>query len=48
MSAKSQLIGAGYNAQVGYVVTDIDSGYDQLNMNRLRDIRGTIRSRILF
>jgi len=36
------------NAKIGYVVIDVESGYSQLALEKLRDIEGTIRTRVLF
>ena len=36
------------NNNVGYVVTDIDQEYGQMALSYLSDIKGTIKSRILF
>ena len=36
------------NSEIGYVVIDVDSGNGQLALEKLRDIDGTIRTRILF
>lgn len=36
------------NAKIGYVVIDVESGASQLALAKLRDIDGTIRTRILF
>ena len=36
------------NAKIGYVVIDVESGYSQLALEKLRDIAGTIRTRVLF
>ena len=34
--------------KVGYVVIDLDSGYSELALERLKAIPGTIRCRVLF
>jgi len=36
------------NAKIGYVVIDVESGYSQLALEKLRDIEATIRTRVLF
>lgn len=36
------------NADIGYVVTDIDAGSSQLALDKLAKVAGTIRSRVLF
>ena len=36
------------NETVGYVVVDVDSEYSELALKQLREIEGTIRSRVLF
>lgn len=36
------------NEKVGYVVVDINSPYDELALEQLKNIEGTIRSRVLF
>ena len=36
------------NAEIGYVVIDVDAGYSQLALEKLRNIDGTIRTRVLF
>ena len=36
------------NASIGYVVTDIDAQSSELALNKLADVPGTIRSRVLF
>lgn len=36
------------NENVGYVVVDVDSAYSELALQQLREIRGTIKCRILF
>ena len=36
------------NDQVGYVVMDIDVQYSELALEKLNQVRGTIRSRVLF
>jgi D-3-phosphoglycerate dehydrogenase len=36
------------NADIGYVVIDVDKDYSELALNRLREIEGTIRTRVLF
>ena len=36
------------NEQVGYVVIDIDAASSDLALEKLADVRGTIRSRVLF
>jgi len=36
------------NAQIGYVVIDVDAGYSKLALEKLSGIEGTIRTRVLF
>jgi D-3-phosphoglycerate dehydrogenase / 2-oxoglutarate reductase len=36
------------NDKIGYVVIDVDSEYSQLALEKLRNIEGTIRTRVLF
>jgi D-3-phosphoglycerate dehydrogenase len=36
------------NAKIGYVVIDVESGASKLALAKLRDVEGTIRTRILF
>lgn len=36
------------NEDIGYVVIDVDKAYSELALTKLRDIEGTIRSRVLF
>ena len=36
------------NNQVGYVVIDVNKEYSELAMQKLRSVKGTIRSRVLF
>ena len=36
------------NDKVGYVVMDIDSQYSQVALEKLNNINGTIRCRVLF
>lgn len=36
------------NEEIGYVVIDVDKGYSQLALEKLRTIDGTIRTRVLF
>ena len=36
------------NEKVGYVVIDVDAAYSDLALHKLQDIKGTIRSRVLF
>ena len=36
------------NEEIGYVVIDVDKGYSQLALEKLRTIDGTIRTRGLF
>ena len=36
------------NEKIGYVVVDIDAEYSQLALKKLREIEGTIRTRVLF
>ncbi len=36
------------NDQVGYVVIDVDAEYSEMALKQLREIEGTIRSRVLF
>jgi D-3-phosphoglycerate dehydrogenase len=36
------------NADVGYVVIDVDKGYSELALSKLRQIEATIRTRVLF
>ena len=36
------------NEQVGYVVIDIDAASSDLALEKLAEVRGTIRSRVLF
>lgn len=36
------------NDKVGYVVVDVDSAYNELALEQLREIEGTIRCRVLF
>ena len=36
------------NEQVGYVVTDIDAAYSDIALEKLAEVPGTIRSRVLF
>jgi D-3-phosphoglycerate dehydrogenase len=36
------------NEKVGYVVIDVDAGYSDLALEKLYDVRGTIRTRVLF
>jgi len=36
------------NADIGYVVIDVDAEYSQLALTRLQKVAGTIRTRILF
>ena len=36
------------NAQIGYVITDVNAGYDQLVLNELKTIEHTIRFRLLY
>jgi D-3-phosphoglycerate dehydrogenase len=44
-------IGAQYlqtNDKIGYVVIDVDAGYSELALNKLNQVEGTIRCRVLF
>ena len=36
------------NEEIGYVVIDVNKGYSQLALEKLRTIDGTIRTRVLF
>jgi D-3-phosphoglycerate dehydrogenase len=36
------------NAEIGYVVMDIDQQYSELALQKLNKVNGTIRSRVLF
>ena len=36
------------NEKVGYVVIDVDAAYSDLALKKLNDVKGTIRSRVLF
>ncbi|MGV8842926.1 MAG: phosphoglycerate dehydrogenase [Pseudomonas sp.] len=36
------------NEKVGYVVIDVDAGYSDLALEKLHDVSGTIRTRVLF
>ncbi|RZA03055.1 MAG: ACT domain-containing protein, partial [Moraxellaceae bacterium] len=36
------------NDKVGYVVVDINSPYDEVALEQLKNIEGTIRCRVLF
>ena len=36
------------NEEIGYVVIDVNKGYSQLALEKLRTIEGTIRTRVLF
>ncbi len=36
------------NAKVGYVVIDVDKAYGELALEKLRSVKGTIRTRVLF
>ncbi|MNJ74720.1 D-3-phosphoglycerate dehydrogenase [compost metagenome] len=36
------------NDSVGYVVIDVDAAYSDLALQKLHDVKGTIRSRVLF
>ena len=36
------------NAEIGYVVIDVDREYSQVALKKLRNIEGTIRTRVLF
>ncbi len=36
------------NADVGYVVIDVDKDYSELALSKLRQIEATIRTRVLF
>jgi D-3-phosphoglycerate dehydrogenase len=36
------------NEKIGYVVTDIDAEYSELAQQKLAQVPGTIRSRVLF
>ena len=36
------------NEKVGYVVTDVDAAYSDLALEKLAQVPGTIRSRVLF
>ncbi|MBA3981236.1 MAG: phosphoglycerate dehydrogenase [Alcanivorax sp.] len=36
------------NEKIGYVVIDVDAEYSQLALEKLRNIQGTIRTRVLF
>ena len=36
------------NEKIGYVVVDVESEYSQLALEKLRNIEGTIRTRVLF
>lgn len=36
------------NAKIGYVVIDVESGYGEMALEKLRNIEGTIRTRVLF
>lgn len=34
--------------ELGYVVTDIEEGSSQIALEKMRDIEGTIRARVLY
>jgi D-3-phosphoglycerate dehydrogenase len=36
------------NDKVGYVVIDVDADYSDLALEKLQQVNGTIRSRVLF
>ena len=36
------------NDSIGYVVIDVDAEYSDLALNKLANIEGTIRARVLF
>jgi D-3-phosphoglycerate dehydrogenase len=36
------------NAEIGYVVIDLDAEHSQVALERLREVEGTIRTRVLF
>ncbi|MFP3589640.1 phosphoglycerate dehydrogenase, partial [Paraburkholderia sp. SIMBA_055] len=36
------------NEKVGYVVIDVDAEYSDLAQEKLQQVKGTIRSRVLF
>ena len=36
------------NSKVGYVVIDVDAEYSDLALEKLQQVNGTIRSRVLF
>ncbi|MFX9532631.1 phosphoglycerate dehydrogenase, partial [Acinetobacter baumannii] len=36
------------NEKVGYVVIDVDAEYSDLALEKLQQVNGTIRSRVLF
>ncbi|KZZ74016.1 hypothetical protein A3767_23220 [Oleiphilus sp. HI0133] len=36
------------NEKVGYVVVDVDKEYSELALEKLRNVRGTVRVRVLF
>lgn len=36
------------NAQIGYVITDVDAGYDEQVLSELKDIEHTIKFRLLY
>ena len=36
------------NERIGYVVIDVDAAYSELALRKLNEVKGTIRSRVLF
>ena len=36
------------NEKIGYVVIDVDAEYSDIALQKLREVEGTIRTRVLF
>ena len=36
------------NDKIGYVVIDVDAEYSELAIKKLKEIKGTIKARVLF